>query len=185
LVGIVVIPYQRSYNCNGRFYTLHDPSRYDRHGLLSLGDAHFSKDGSLRATVKRLALESLTGMTQRELQDMLRVRVQVQLLALLEAGEVYREHFEGLYVYLHTEPEVRKAQLEQRKQRKEALVKSPSKVSDAIIIQVLLVLIRHPGSKEADVARRLKGHSPPITLQQVESVFSRYSLSEKKGAMSS
>jgi hypothetical protein len=35
-------------------------------------------------------------------------------------------------------------------------------VSDAVIIQVLLVLIRHPGSRPADVVRRLRGHDPPI-----------------------
>jgi hypothetical protein len=52
-------------------------------------------------------------------------------------------------------------------------------------IQVLLVLIRYPCSMSGDVARRLKGHSPPITLRHVQVVFDRYDLDdvgEKGGA---
>ena len=57
----------RSYNHNGRFYTDRDPARFDRFGLLSLGDVHFSRDGSLPATVRRLLDESEDGCTDREL----------------------------------------------------------------------------------------------------------------------
>ena len=42
------IPSRRSYNHNGRYYCLHEPSRHDRLGLWSVGDIHFSVDGSLR-----------------------------------------------------------------------------------------------------------------------------------------
>ena len=42
---------------------------------------------------------------------------------------------------------------------------------DQIIIQVLLSLIRHPGSSPAEVVRRLRGDSPPIRLAQVVEVF--------------
>jgi hypothetical protein len=49
-------------------------------------------------------------------------------------------------------------------------------LSDAVIIQVLLVLIRHPGSRPADVVRRLRGHAPPIRLAMVQQVFARYGL---------
>ena len=48
------VPYRRSYNHNGRYYCLHEPSRYDRFGLWSWNDIHFSVDGSLGKTVRRL-----------------------------------------------------------------------------------------------------------------------------------
>ena len=54
-----------------------------------------------------------------------------------------------------------------------------------MIIQVLLAIIRHPGSNEGDVTRYLHGHSPPITLQHVRIIFERYDLNnveEKKGS---
>ena len=59
------------------------------------------------------------------------------------------------------------------------------KVDDHIIIEVLLILIRHPSYRPANVARALRGHIPPITTEQVNEVFSRYDLEEigkKKGA---
>ncbi|MCP5091163.1 MAG: hypothetical protein GY949_09595 [Gammaproteobacteria bacterium] len=59
-------------------------------------------------------------------------------------------------------------------------------VDDWIIIQVLLVLLRHPGSKAADVVRYLRGDSPAITMAQVRIVFARYELDriDKKGGAS-
>jgi hypothetical protein len=69
------IPYRRSYNHNGRYYCLHEPSRYDRLGLWGKGDVHFSVDGSLGQTVRRLVYEMEAGATHRELQERLRVRV--------------------------------------------------------------------------------------------------------------
>ena len=66
------VPYQRSYNHNGRYYTNPDPTLFDRWGLASHGDVHFSRDGTLGATVKRLVRESTAGWTQRELQALLR-----------------------------------------------------------------------------------------------------------------
>jgi hypothetical protein len=52
------VPYRRSYDHNGRFYCLHDPSRYDRLGLWSHEGIHFSVDGSLKGTVRRMVQES-------------------------------------------------------------------------------------------------------------------------------
>jgi hypothetical protein len=51
-----------------------------------------------------------------------------------------------------------------------------TELTDAIVIEVLLVLIRHPGSQLAEVVRRLRGHSPPIRAEHVRVVFDRYDL---------
>ncbi|QQO54306.1 MAG: hypothetical protein N838_25185 [Thiohalocapsa sp. PB-PSB1] len=97
------IPYRRSYNHNGRYYCLYEPSRYDRLGLWSVGDVHFSVDGSLAKTVRRLVHEMEAGATHRELQDRVRVRVHNTLLTLLRRGEIERERLAQLYVYLHSD----------------------------------------------------------------------------------
>ena len=82
------VPYHRSYNHNGRYYTRKDPTRYDRFGLFSYGDIFFSRDNTLGETIRRLVWESEAGWTQRELQDVLRVRVQVVLLHTFHQGKV-------------------------------------------------------------------------------------------------
>lgn len=177
------IPYRRSYNHNGRHYTLYEPTRYDRFGLWSRGGVHFSVDGSLRATVRRLVHEAEAGVTHRELQDRLQVRVRTTLLDLLSKGEIDREHMAEVFVYLHVEPAVRQAQIQRRQESITAheAVAADREVNDTVVIQVLLSLIRHPGAQPADVVRYLYGLAPPISLSQVCAVFTRYQLGEKGG----
>lgn len=177
------VPYRRSYNQNGRYYVLHDPSRYDRHGLFSIGDVHFSMDGSLVRTVRRMVCEAVAGATQRELQERLRVRVHNPLLTLHRRGEIGREASLGVYLYVHIDPDVRREQLRHRQEQIEAAdaEREARAVSDATIIEVLLVLLRYPGSRVGDVVRRLRGHDPPIPHVQVQAVFDRFDLGQKGG----
>ena len=184
------VPYRCSYNHNGRYYCLHAPSRCDRLGLWSVGDVHFSVDGSLAKTVRRLVYEMEAGATHRELQERVRVRVRVHntLLTLLRRGEIERERLAQLYVYLHRDADIREVQM----QRRGALldvgktVRIETPVPDEIVIQVLLTLLHHPGAKAAQVVRYLRGHSPPVSMEQVGAVFARYDLESigKKGGSS-
>ncbi len=174
------VAYHRSYNYNGRYYTRKDPSRYDRFGLFSYNDIYFSCDPTLGETIRRLVWESEAGWTQRELQDLLKVRVQVVLLGLYRQHKVTREKIGGFYVYLHSDADVCRAQRMRRQEKidlAERIQNSPHPlVSDDEIIQVLLTLLHHPGAQAAEVARYLRGHSPPITLPVVRLVFDRYGL---------
>lgn len=175
------VPYRSSYNKNGRYYTLHDSAKYDRWGLYSVGDIHFSIDGTLKATVVRLVRISEEGRTQRELQDLLRVRVQLFLTTALHEGELDREQLDRLYVYLHTDPEIRAAQLGRRQKLLDKAGIEQLELDDETTIRVLLVLLRYPGSGPGDVVQRLKGREPPVSRTQVDHIFSRYGLGEKKG----
>ena len=180
------VKYLRSYNHNGRYYTQRDPARFDRWGLYSVGDIHFSRERTLGETLRRLVRESEAGWTQRELQELLRVRVQVLLLQAVRQEEIRREPVAGFYLYLHRDPSLGERQLQRRQERVAAAQPSAEAVSgvdDEIIIQVLLTLIRHRGSRPAEVMRLLRGHSPPIRLEQVVEIFARYELEEvgKKG----
>ena len=182
------VPYRRSYNHNGRYYCLHEPSRYDRLGLWSLGDIHFSVDGSLGKTVRRLVYEMEAGAAHRELQEQLRVRVHNTLLTLLRRGEIERERLAQLYVYLHRDAAIRKRQIQRRESllNPENTARVTTGVPDEIVIQVLLTLLHHPGAKAAEVVRYLRGHSPPVSMEQVGAVFARYDLESigKKGGSS-
>jgi hypothetical protein len=180
------VSYLRSYNHNGRFYIRREPELFDRFGLYSRGNIHFSRDRALGDTLKRLVRESQAGWTQRELQELLRVRAQVLLLDAVRQGEMRRDSIGGLYLYVHIDPSIGEVQLQRRRER---IAAGPPgemaivRLNDSAIIQVLLNLIRHPGSRPADVVRALRGHSPPIGLDQVVDVFTRYDLDDpgKKG----
>jgi len=178
------VSYRRSYNCNGRYYTKHDLTRYDRHGIFSIKGIHFSLDGNLVATILRLVCESSSGQTQRELQELLQVRVQTSLAAMVHDKQLARTKVAGTFIYFHPDSKIGKAQLTKRHEMVEERKFAIEAVTDAVVIQVLLILIRYPGSMAGDVSHRLKSHSPPITMQHVRVVFDRYNLDdlgEKKG----
>lgn len=180
------VNYLRSYNHNGRYYTDKNSALFDRFGLSSRGDIHFSRNGTLGDTLRRLVRESQAGWTQRELQELLRVRVQVLLLEAVRHDAIRRERVAGFYLYLHIDPAIGQVQLQRRQARIAARQPRDGErvdVGDEVIIQILLTLIRHPGSRPADVVRSLRGHSPPIVLEQVVLIFTRYALEDvgKKG----
>lgn len=181
-----LVSYRCSYNHNGRYYTLHDPTRYDRYGLWSWQGIHFSVDGSLLHTVRRLVRESEAGASHQEIRGRLDVRAQNTLARLVADRELDREKLDGLFFYFHTDPEIRERQRLQRRTMLEAHRFESEQVTDAVVIEVLLVLIRFPGARAGDVARRLRGHAPPITARHVRAVLERYGLDDvgKKGGRS-
>jgi len=170
-----LVPYRRSYDHNGRYYTLYDASQFDRAGLWSIKGIHFSVDGSLKSTVRRLVYEASAGATHKELHLQLQLRVQNTLLELWRKAEISRESPAGFYVYLHTEKSVRKAQLAKRREQL-AAQQAHAEITDAVIIEVLLTLIRYPDAGFAGVVRRLQGHSPPITAEHVRIILDRFNL---------
>lgn len=185
------LEYRCSYNHRGRYYTRHELSRYDRFGLWSDGDIHFSVDGSLRKTVRRMVEEAPAGATHQELQTRLRVRVHNTLLDLLRKGEVERERLLQVYVYLHMDTHVRTAQLQRRRElvsrEKSAGAEGHVELDDALVIHVLLTLLRHREAKPGEVVRYLRGHLPAIGIASVRAVFERYDLDSpgEKGGTSS
>ena len=175
------IPYRSSYNHNGRYYTLFDQRKFDRWGLWSHDGVRVSRDGSLTATVERLIRESEAGWTRRELQELLGVSVQTVLTTLRERGEVDRARVGPAYVYVSVGSA--REQLEHRQQMTE-LKQRRSEAPLEVVVAVLLVLIRHSKSTAGEVVRHLKGHSPPIHLEDVQEVFERYDLAQKRGLLS-
>jgi hypothetical protein len=178
---LAAMDYRSSYNFNGRYYSVHDIARYDRHGLWSHKGIRFSLDGSLTATVRRLVRESESGHTQRELQQLLGVRVQNVATALMKRSDLVRERIGETFVYLHPARRTRLQQIACRRQQLADTVRGDQEVSLDVVVDILLVLIRHPGSEPAAVARRLRRRSPPIGIEQVKWVFGRYRIGEKKG----
>ena len=174
------VPYRSSYNHNGRYFTLDESDKFDRNGLYSVGDIHFSREGTVKATVVRMVREAEAGCSQRELQERLRIRVRTYLLAAVREGAISRERVDKLYLYLHGDPEVRAVQLERRHEPSPEAAGSVE-VGDGVAIRVLLVLLRHPGALPGDVVRHLRSRSPPIARNQVDAVFSRFGLGEKGG----
>ena len=168
------VDYLRSYNCNGRFYTLLDPQRFDRFGLLSIGTARFSRDRTLTRTVPRLIRESEAGWTDKELRSLLHVPVRPFLLSALRGELLQRETLHGVFVYFAADGPVAERQREHRLHRMPRSVD----LDPSMVIEVLLAVIRHPGASPVQLARHLQGHSPPIERSHILAVHDRFDLPE-------
>jgi hypothetical protein len=170
--------YLSSYSHAGRYYTLRDIPRFDPDGLWQYQGVGFSRDGSLKATVERLVEQSEAGRTHPELHARLQVRVHNTLLDLIEGGRIGRQTWSGHYLYLSPTPARAESQLSLRQQQPAGLGPPLPEPPSALVIEVLLDLVQSARVRpDADrVAERLAARGLPITIDQVEAIFSRYEL---------
>ncbi|MGH7895227.1 MAG: hypothetical protein ACREQL_11205 [Candidatus Binatia bacterium] len=178
------VGYQTSYSHAGRYYTLERIPKFDARGLWFYRGVGFSSHGTLRATVVVLVDRSAAGCTHEELQAALRLRLHDTLRSLVEDHLIGRERVEDVYVYVSARRPVAAGQLAQRRS---AQVKAPAAaplVDPARTIDVLLAVIHHPGDAPKAVVARLGAQGRLVSLEQVEQLFRRYDLPEKKTARS-
>ena len=167
----------RSYNHNGRYYTHRDPLRFDCHGLVSLGDIHFSRDGTLGAALLRLAAASPPPQARtRNCRPCCTCPSMRSCSKKMMRQALRRDRMAGVWVYRSSDPAGGAAQ---RRARQARFDPPPAAAWEPTVIrEVLLALIRHPGASPAQLARRLQGHAPPIALSQVAAVFARFDLAQ-------
>lgn len=171
--------YLSSYSHAGRYYTLHELARFDRHGLWFYGDIGFSQRGSLKNTIVTIVNNCDAGKFHSELQKQLRVRVHNALLDLTTAAKIMRICFEGSYLYLSQDPGRSKRQTAKRRELTTAGLVPV--VSDQLVIEVLVEVIRQ-ADKVPDVhkvAAKLGQRGLQLTVPQVQEIFGRYGIEKK------
>ncbi len=178
--------YLSSYSHAGRYYTLRDIPQFDPDGLWQYQGICFSRAGSLKATVERLVEQSEAGRTHPELHARLHVRVHNTLLDLVEGGRIGRQTWRGHYLYLSATPARAASQLSRRRQQPAELGPPLPEPPTAVVIEVLLDLV-HSARVQPDadrVAERLAARGLPVTVDQVQAIFSRYELKKTAPARS-
>lgn len=106
-----LLSYCSSYSHGGRYYTLEKIAKFDRLGLWSYHDVHFSRHGTLAATLHHMVSESNSGYFASVLQERLHVSVKESLLRLVNQGQISREKVANRYLYCAADPTVRKQQI--------------------------------------------------------------------------
>ncbi len=104
------IAYLTSYSHRGKYYTLRDIAKFNKHGLWFHHSVRFSEFGTLLNTAKVFVEISEIGYSARELEKELKVEVQETLLRLFKQGKLSRKKVAGIYVYLSMDRAVKERQ---------------------------------------------------------------------------
>lgn len=172
--------YCRSYNCNGRFYTLRALAHFDRDGLWSFQEIRFSQDGSLPATLIHLVQDCPAGYTALELKELLHVKVQDHLALLERRGAVVREREGRHFRYFAASPLRHAAQKHAWSEtlRHQRLKQS---LDPQLALTVVLEVMEHPRLSPDQIADRLSRRGVSITPEQVREVFEAHEVERKRG----
>ena len=137
----------RSFNKNGRFYTLPHVPRFDRYGLWRYKDVAFSRHGNLKKTIIHLVNSSVSGITGKELGDLLGLLPQSFVHHFRDCPDICRDKHRGVYVYFSDHPDVYKQQV----QRRSLTPVARASLSDADAVMILVAVIKHHGISMKDI----------------------------------
>lgn len=175
--------YLSSYTHTCRYYTLRGIPQFDALGLWHYHDVGFSRAGTLKGAVVDLVESSAAGRAPRELQELLRVRVNDALHDLAAAGKIRRESSGGERSLYVSADEARASEQLARRLQAGAAEGTPQ---SSLVVAVLLELLDAStvDATPSEVARRLIARGVGATADQVRQVFARYELGRKKGVRS-
>lgn len=112
--------YRSSYSHGGTYYTLDSIVHYDELGLWSYRDIRFSRQGTLLKTAEALVTQSPAGYQVPELEAVVHVAVKDALRQLAQARRLFRQEWEGRYLYCALERTRRQEQWAARAAQQEA-----------------------------------------------------------------
>jgi hypothetical protein len=119
--------YRASYSHAGKFYTLDEIANYNKYGIWSFDQIHFSRHGTLVNTLENIINKSKDGYFASELQALVHVRVFNALTQLVSSVRIAREQIAGEHLYISIMTGT--GQLKRRKQSIMESVSSKRKVS--------------------------------------------------------
>lgn len=170
---LTTLRYLSSYTHTGRYYTLQSIPEFDVDGLWRFEGVGFSRDGTLKATVRRLVETSERGWTQHELQVRLGVRVHNPLLELVKTKGLRREALEGGFLYLAAARKRAANQMERR--RRLPTAPPPLRIEVEVLIEVIHGA-RLSTPDASVLAARLGARGIVASVSEVAAVLERHGL---------
>ncbi len=162
-----------------------DVPDFDEYGLWFHQSVGFSRNGTLKTTLVELVDTSEAGYSHRELEALLRIRVQKTLTSLIRERLLARKRIEKLYLYVSVQAKRAAAQVAKRRERITAASEEIT-LPDDTVIELLLEVVR--GGKvlvtPSVVAERLRARGVPVAAAQASLVYARYGIEVKKTARS-
>lgn len=167
-----------SYTHTGQYHALRTAAKFDVRGLWFFHEAGFSKYGTLRQSLTHIIAHAKTGMTQKELKNLLRIKVQNTLTDLVKSNTMVRELLpDRIYVYLSADKHKAEDQLQRRLALYErgATTRLPA---ESLRIEILLELIRtcHEPRDEEALGARLRKRGFTLHNTEIAYVLAYYDI---------
>jgi len=162
-----------SFNMNGRYYTLPGIPRFDENGIWKYQRVLFSKYGTLTETICQLIRRSETGLSARQIAQVVEVASNSSVFSRLHSvAGIRRERQQGHFVYFSDERyQEQKAALCQTQQGR--------RLSDAEAVMILVEYIKHPQSSMAELAERVSGQGRSIDRNAIHGFLKHHDLLKK------
>lgn len=173
--------YYTSYNLNGQYITLKETPTFDENGIWEYRQVRFSKWRNVEETIHHIADKSSEGITPNEIAENLQIRTHNQLLSCRQKGLLVSKQYGRNQVYYSINEETQKHQMEKRESRMIKLLTQikPKPVSNKMIIDVLITIIKHHETKPKNIASILSSEGKRISERSVMWVIEKYEIKKK------
>lgn len=165
-----------SYNKNGRYYSLHTVPRFDENGLWHYEHIFFSKSGNLKKTLIYLVQRSPSGLTSKEIGDLVGLPPRSFLHHFRNTAGIYREKIEGRYIYFSDDP----GRYQRQTGNRSTLIVYQDKLfSDADAVIILTALIRHHDISLEEIMALPEIRAQKLSSFVIHDFLSRHDLLKK------
>ena len=167
----------RSYDHNGRYFSLERLAEFNSYGIWEYSNIHFSKFGNLKNTLIAIINNSTQGMDALQIRDVLGVDTRSFLYQYKDISALKREKLGGIYVYFSSDQGKFTEQLSRRKLNMEAI--SPPPLKSIIAINVLVAAIKHPGFTTEGLSKHLYKLGIRVKPKAIQNFFKFYGIEKK------
>jgi hypothetical protein len=167
---------RRSYNKNGRYYTLPDVPEFDANGLWRWRGVLFSRYGNLTETLIELVRRSEAGLDATEVGERIGLAPRSFLSAFAGHPGLRREKAHGRFIYYAADPSL----YSQQRQRRSLMIPTRREPSELEAMAILVEKIKHPTLTVEELCRRLRRNKLQVEPEMIRSLFARHGLGVKK-----
>ncbi len=167
----------RSYDHNGRYFSLKKLARFNSMGIWEYNNIHFSKFGTLKNTLAAIINNSDQGLDAAQIKDVLGVDTRSFLYQYKDISGIKREKVGSHYVYFSSEPRQFSKQLSNRKQSLASMAQAPLEGTAAI--SVLVETIKYPDFTFEQLSKYLGKQGIRIKPEVIKDFFLFYGIEKK------
>lgn len=167
----------RSYDHNGRYFSLEKLARFNSMGIWEYNNIHFSKFGTLKNTLAAIINNSSQGMDASQIKDVLGVDTRSFLFQYKDISGIKREKMGRHYVYFSSDQQRFSRQLSNRKQGLASMAQPPLEGTAAI--SVLVGTIKHPDFTFEQLSKHLSKQGIKLKPEVIQDFFIFYGIEKK------